>query len=723
MLNYDVLNKEIINNNFTKKYFTPYFVENINDFYKKIPKIVFNKKDFLINCVNSFCYEKLSEKHIVNYFNTILEVIAMVENHINDIKEHLVITDGDLCIEAIAYAYNEKKAIITFSTGDNIVFRYSCCDEQIILNSIMQVFNEKINKKYKLYIMPVVNCEKCSFTKFFNSPGYLINNKPSNYYFKFGELLALTYMLNLSNIRNSNLVYIGEDPVLQDLSGIFNSSENLEPLLSAKDISTYIFRHSVYNIEFLSREKNSLKKSNIESIKSGFQYIYDIITNNKNELIKVMNILFNNNTLYLSRIITKIYSFNKNDLLRQLYFIDIKLSNIKDEKTSIHFSEDDTPCNLEKGNLIEIACNLGDYIIQNGIIGYKNSIISRTWITTVSDANFGNGITVSPTSYNLHDGNSGIALFFLYLGVISKKNYFITSALEAMEDCINHIKSLNNEPNASLDAFKAITGEIYTLSKIYAVTKDHHIKCIIKDSLFYIKRSIKDNISINTSKVIGVLLSMYTNIAFIDIKDELLDLANLCYNNIVSNMPLENTLLSLDYPLNEFIIFSAKLMSITSNKSIECSINTMLNFQRSREYLVNIQNKASFNKEYADILLSRIILRKYGYTDKLLNEEIAKTLEFTIKNGFGNSAFYSNGDIKSFEILEYAAEVLKDTNLKNRCHNTFDNLVLYVIRPKINRTIKYGNMPISLFSGVSGLGYNFIRYYNKDLVPMVLLLE
>jgi len=72
--------------------------------------------------------------------------------------------------------------------------------------------------------------------------------------------------------------------------------------------------------------------------------------------------------------------------------------------------------------------------------------------------------------------------------------------------------------------------------------------------------------------------------------------------------------------------------------------------------------------------------------------------------------------------LEYAAEVLENESLKNRCINTYNNIVNQIIEPAIYGEILYGNKPISLMKGIAGYGYSLIRKCSdKKMLPILSL--
>lgn len=318
-------------------------------------------------------------------------------------------------------------------------------------------------------------------------------------------------------------------------------------------------------------------------------------------------------------------------------------------------------------------------------------------------------------------------MFLLYLGVITKKDYFINTAVEAMQDSISYINSLNIEREVGIGAFVGISGELYTLSKIYSITKNKNIKEAIEKCIYYLDSLIQKEANINlfegVAGTMAVLLSIYEDKEYGDLKDKILDLANRAYENIANSIFYKNPLSGFYHGNGGIIAVLVRLLNITASDKIERTIKEILTFERQFKANGMIYSTPGWQDGYTGMLLSRLILKEYNFQDDLIDIEIKEALKYTMKNGFGNSPYYYNGDIGNLHILEYAAEILKDPLMKNRCINTFNTLVEMVIEPSINEDIKFGNKPISLMTGLIGQGYSLIRKCNEDVVPQILWLQ
>lgn len=694
---------------YNDKYCTHKIDNIIGQFYGSLTDIIEDKEKFFIDSVE-YVYDSFSEERVIEeYLKLVLKTMELTDQNIEKIKATLLETNEAIKIVEIKYNIKEENAIVSFSNNTKIVFRNKSMDNDVQINEIINWFNLKVDKENRLRVMKLLAFYKYGFTEYIESEDSKNNKESYRYYLNLGKILLLIYILNYTNFKPSNLISSGENPIINNLDALgMIKQENIDSSFLIKDVVQNILDKSVYSIDFIDNE--NLDNHSIFTIKQGFEYAYDVIVSNKMEFIEVIKGLVNINSLYLSCIIPKIYGLNDNDLKRQLYFIDVRFKNFKYEKLPINFSSDYKLIPIDKGNIINLAVDFGDHIIQKSIIGFNGYMTIRNWINTVK---FKENIILSSKCYNLNDGNSGIALFLLYLGVVTKKDYFIKTAIESMGDSLYKINNLERLKVTDVDNFKEIAGEIYTLSNIYSITKDKNINVTIKKGIMYLINVIDEDLdeakAHSIVSIMEVLLSIYENEAYADIKPEVLELVNLIYKNMI----IKQDKLKLYYGNTKVIAVLAKLLKVTDNRKIELVIKELLKIERNFKVKTN-------NKEHAEILLSRLNLKEIKYNDNQIDEEIMEALNYIIEKGFDIKADYYNEYIRNLEILEYAAEVLNNEDLKNRCVNTFYEVNEKVIKPSINEEINYGNKSLSLINGLSGYGYGLVRRVGRDEVPKML---
>ncbi len=698
--------------------------KNIIDIYESLPDIIQDRKEFSTSLVEGL-YRKYSDKdRIEDYIKFTLEVVNLTKDNFQKIKDQLLNECGDVKIARIQCNFIEKSAVITFSNDTKILFRNSPLENIKIFNDIIKWSNSKVSSEHYLNVRRLVSCDNYCFTDYIQPVEYKEVQDPAKYFVYSGQLLALLYILNCRGFKNINMVPQPQYPVLNDLDDIFVCMEkNLSLNTSSMNIVQDIIDSSVYKIDFLSEEFELLAKSYISSIKCGFVYYYKLILKYKSEFTELLKSLFSSNSSYLAIITTRVYGLTENDLKRQLYLLDARFAIENMNKTPIAFADDNSFNRIEKNPLLSLGISLGDHLIQKSIIGLNGSTISRNWITTVRT---GKDIIPSPGCYDLYDGNSGIALFLLYLGIITEKEYFINAAIEAMRESLVAIGNLNKKSSIEIGAYKGIAGELYTLSKIYSITKDKNIKEAVKKGLLFIESIIVNQVDTSffegTSGIMAVLISIYQNEDFNDIKDGVLNITNMAYKSISLGINNKKAIPGFAYGNDGVMAVLARFMSITGDTTVETAIRELLKLERESDACEKILDKPGWQMGWPGILLSRIIIKECGYKDDSIDMEIYKALDHTIKSGFGNSPYYCDGDMGNLEILEYAADVLKDVELKNRCVNTFNKLLAEVIEPDIINEKKFGNKPLSLMHGISGCGYMLLRRCN-NIVPQILWLQ
>jgi len=668
--------EKIINEILINRYFAPVTIATINSFFKNITNIVSNKEEFLRDILVHFNDYKVEENKIKDYLNLAIKAMSLAEENFFQLEKEILNREG-LKIKKIKVSLDNEIAILTFTDNSKVLFfKDSVFKKYSLFNEVIHYLNKKIAEENNLQIRKIVRYRKYVFLE---ASELIKDNDLFKYYFKSGELLVVLYLL-----------------CCKDTEELFFLSDSIiDNNFSASNIAHHVLESSVYTIDFLPLDKMDFINSNIGAIKSGFEYMYNIMVGNKAELISFIKDIFVNNIEYLGNILNKINILNKEDLKMQLYLIEVRFSKSESCIQQITLSEDESLGRVDRKRFIELAESLGNHLIKKSIIGYNNGNISRTWINSILP-DFCEKSEVPDSVYDLYNGNSGVALFLAYLGELTKKKYFINAALEIMQESMEEI---NNSGGYS----KTIVYELFTLSKIYSITKSKTIESAISKGIFSIYKIIeegnKDNI---LASHIAIILSIYDVIECNKTKKLIIDLANLLYKNI-----------KFDHKCEEVLVFLIKLMSITEDKKIESTIERLLEFER----------KIPSNKNYFEILLNRLKLKELQYNDNLINEEINEALSYIIKNGFENNKFCYNKEIVNIEILEYAAEVLEDESLKNRCINTYNNIVNQIIEPEIYEEIHCGNKPMSLMKGISGYGYSLIRRCSDRKILPILSVE
>lgn len=664
-----------------------------------------------------------------NSFRKQLAFILKIKNIVKDdyliIKNKLLITDEKLKINKIKYCIEEERAIITFTNNKKIVFQDYTSEDERIINGFICWLNRKVDKKHALYVKKIVYSKNYSLCEFVESMNCENENERFDYYFKSGELLLVLYVLRCGEVKSNNIVDIKNYPVLDKIrnASFFNNEVPNFNLSSANEIAEKVIKFSVYNIEFLPESKKNIDRVSIYQIKYGFEYMYNLVMSNKMELIDLFKKLFHKNILQLSNIITNIYGMNNEDLKRQLYFIDVRFIGKTTPKMYLEFSVDKDKKVINKNNFISLANDFGEHLIQKGIIGVKNFITSRTWINSVKKDK-SEKYSLQPLRNNLMDGSGGVVMFFTYLGVVTQKNYFINIAIETIQGIMEHINQLCTNDKINIDAFDGISGEIYAMHRLYGVTHDEHIRQVIEKGIMHLYILVQKNNNENTVNgmcdVINVLVSIYKNKGLIRMNSDILRLIKICYKNVINDIKCHR--IKFRYTYDSILISIAKIYEIIKDDSFLDAIQNILDIQRNLKKENHEHDNLKFRGREFNKLVNRVMLKKIGFKDKNIEGEIDDAVNDIIKNNFENNTCYY-GSFENLEALKYAAYILRDEKLKNRCVNTFNDMVKGIIEPTIKKEINFGNEDISLINGAVGLAYSLIRIGHEKFVPEILTLE
>jgi|GEM_PF-4690367 len=360
--------------------------------------------------------------------------------------------------------------------------------------------------------------------------------------------------------------------------------------------------------------------------------------------------------------------------------------------------------NLElKQDIISLVEQYGDYLIEDTIIGFEDNV-SRTWLVER------NGKIVTD-DFSLN-GNSGIALFLIYLSKVSKFNYFIFTSKEAMTEPIekiDEIKILNSYDNIEFD-LNDLIDIVFVLSKLYENLNEDYIKIsiikgieIINSYIIKTKRIFKLNLN--------VLIMLYELFGFN--RKQLMKLFTSINNFLYKKVKIDDFKVLSQTNMDDLIIYLAKIVKISNDERMNTVISKLLKFQRQKKIIPNNKN-----------LLSRLILKENEYLDKTIDEEIYDGLNniiHSVKNIKNDNLSGLYDIVRQLDIIEYATKVYNN-ELINNYKNFYDKEIICKLKFEVEQVIKHGDRNIAFKKGVTGLAYYLIRYCDPKIVPCLLLL-
>ncbi len=125
----------------------------------------------------------------------------------------------------------------------------------------------------------------------------------------------------------------------------------------------------------------------------------------------------------------------------------------------------------------------------------------------------------------------------------------------------------------------------------------------------------------------------------------------------------------------------------------------------------------------AGIGLSRLdLLTTYG-PDPEMEAEVKIAIKTTQATGFGLNHCLCHGDLGNLELLFNAAKAFDDSALKKEFRQTLAMILDGIERRGWLTGVPLGAETPGLMTGISGIGYQLLRFAVPDRVPSVLLLE
>jgi type 2 lantibiotic biosynthesis protein LanM len=455
----------------------------------------------------------------------------------------------------------------------------------------------------------------------------------------------------------------------------------------------------------------------------------------------------------IDAILNKIDKLSEHDLERQVAFINMsfyhKTPNMGKEKTNLNFVNSNVPNTFKKitnplDACINYSIQIGDLIVKKSISGYQEGKAERTWIGSVEISN-----TVQITSAignDLYSGNSGIALFLAYLGKITGEERYKVAATEALVPVISSLEQFQVNSEIPTGAFSGISGYFYTLFHVSRVLENNDLQKIVFDYIHILKQIVNTeqghDVIGGLAGILGVTLAIYEKTEDQLIKNVLLEISNIAFLRLKELSIRSNEFPGVTWGVEGYTGFShgnaginaflCKLYSITNNQEITDLIKESLLYERSMYNKTGLNWKKSLSQDTyynnwchgsAGILLSKIMLEKYGYYDDLIAEERNVCIE-NIKNyGFGTDYCLCHGDLGNLRILTYAADVLNDQELKDSCISTLNNFFQTYLIQSWNSGINNYKESHELMTGLSGLGYTLLQFYKANYLPEILLLS
>lgn len=444
----------------------------------------------------------------------------------------------------------------------------------------------------------------------------------------------------------------------------------------------------------------------------------------------------------------KLDKLDARDLSLQLSIINFSYSNNIEVNgicaTNMTFYDSEYKNGINCDKFIETAKQIGDYVLSTSIAGNADGKIDRTWIGLIEIKK--DFKEISCVGNDIYTGNSGIALFLAYLGVITENEKYKKAALEAVTAVINSINDITDFKTVKLGFFSGVSGWLYSIFSIGKILNDKELVNFVYKKISVIGQMLASDqncdIISGISGAMGAIISIYEHTDDVDIKKYIIGICNEQFKLIKQKVVVLEDGESITWGEEGFVGFShgnagvisqlIRLYGITKEPDIIKTIKSALKYENTMfngkcgNWDKQLNSNIFLNKwchGAPGVLLSNLILYKNNFFDEDIKSKIALSLKTVKKKGFGENYCLCHGDLGNLLILNYASQILKDEVLRTNCIKTAENFIDQYFNKRWEDDEFKQTQNMGLMAGISGIGYGLLQLYRPELCPNILCLE
>lgn len=442
----------------------------------------------------------------------------------------------------------------------------------------------------------------------------------------------------------------------------------------------------------------------------------------------------------------KIENLGADDLKEQITIIR-NAFGIKEMKEYQKIWETDTKWNKEavcEIDYLPLAEKIGNYLIEKADKGVLTGKEDYCWIDFVPMGDNHINYQYIPLEADLYNGNSGIALFLLYLSKETGKQKFMDAACASLNSVIYQLRQIKEDSSYLIGPFNGLSGYIYVLSKFYQVTGEKKYYTLVTEALKLMDKIYHADVNYDmisgSAGAIKVLLSVEKLFTETSMKKMCEDLIQKLAVHLLDHAIKREDGSCVWTAGSSAGIYTGYAHGICGIEEALVSVYEKYPDTRIKDMLLNTRKyvEKQFNKEVGNwrtmmdmrevsnawchgapgILYSRVRLLHILGKDKGYEKDVKYAIRSILKKGLGNHVCYCHGDIGNLEVLQYAAEQQQNQELIQLCKNTYAKMAhsfeQYITK---NQVLSYGMM-----MGITGVGYSLLRRISKK-VPSILWLE
>lgn len=436
------------------------------------------------------------------------------------------------------------------------------------------------------------------------------------------------------------------------------------------------------------------------------------------------------------------------DCQKQMRYIRISMTTMLKRWDLKEYRNDFSNHNLlnmaTSKQFIQQAIDIGDRLLESAFWGDKLEDVN--WIGIGASLN--DRWLFTPLDASLYDGVLGVAMFYAYLGEISKNEKYTQVAKSAVQSALDFLKKYDGL--GSLSAFNGYASVAYVFSHLAVLWDDDTYlqKALIalSECEKWIEKDQAYDLIGGVTGTLIVALRLYE----LTKSKKTIEIAIQCGEHLIKNakqqregygwtshLDPDTALVGLSHGTAGMAWALAELYTITKDeKFLNYSKHAIayertmfmpdegnwsdLRYREERKSL-GIVNPVQWCHGAAGVALGRLMTLPH-WNDTKMEEEIRIAIATTLRDGFGGSHCQCHGDFGNLEVLLVASEILGEPDL----YKNAVKIGTQVLR-EVNQTgwccgIPQNEDTPSLMLGLSGIGYGLLRLAAPQKVPPVLVL-
>ena len=496
----------------------------------------------------------------------------------------------------------------------------------------------------------------------------------------------------------------------------------------------YVEHYRKFNPDVYRLENQALLRGDIP-----YFYTY---TNEKNIFAENGKVVDFYSVSPLEQVIDKIKNLSKSDLhfqnriLHQAYFGE-KAEYSKD-LTGLMFEN----YSIDRNEYLQLAEKILNVMLDKSFTfgdGY------RSWMDCLYDDKNDKLVNYSYVGGDIYNGEAGIALAYLYYGVVSGKSYYVEIAENIAAYGNNEIEFYNEKQHSLIGAFTGLAGTLYLNSKLFKYTKKKYYKDCCLELMHKIEQIINyDKMTDVIGGVAGYLLVLCSIFESTEdpqllsvVKKQMKDVENVLINRYsidsggwkLTLEGREKIYTGFGHGDSGIITALARCNHLLKTNSSKKIIDTVIKKHKS---LFSYENKGWYRTNEKEligygwchgtsgILLSRVLLKQWGY--KNIDDDIKCAMDICSTRSFGNNTSLCHGDFSSLEIMRLAGNILCDNEVLEKERLSFHWLYENVMQKRYGGQCFRGTEVLGLMLGLSGYVYSLVQHSSNE-IPSILYLQ